>query len=229
MKISPKKTSRLLLPLTLGLCLGLGASAMAWALHRGVEGRLTREIRGRVLVSEDGALNIIARASGKGHTRANKEAAVAQIKRFGCPFPKAPHSLWVLDEQDKSLVLCGGENVTSKNEDLDLNKRRTDPEGMLEKADAAKFLSRIHKEGFGRHPPLHPQELEVTRTHRYQLQGRMFDPWRWVVGTTLNIEWIRQQGRIHKRRAALASWGGAGLALLCALGLVVAVRRRQRS
>ena len=219
--------SRLLLPLTLGLCLGLGLAALAWSLHLGIQGRLAREMRGRALVSEDGALNVIGQASGKGHTQKDKEWAVAQIKLRGCPFPDAPHALWVLNEQDKILLACSGKNVLPEHEKSEAGEPRTGPVGMLGREDAADLLSRIRKEGIARHPPIHPREMEAEHYPPHQLTGRMFEPWRWVVGTTLNIERVRAQGQQYQRWAVMAGGGGAGLAALCLLGLALLTRRRR--
>ena len=226
MNQQPFQKSRLLLPITLGLCLGVGVCATAWALHRGVHGWLDRQARGRTLVSEDGALNIIAQASSKGHTRADKGAAVARIKQRGCPFPRSPHSLWVLDDQGKTLVLCGGKDTIAPSKDPDAIITGADPRGMLNKAQAADLLARIRREGFGRLPPIHARELEAENSSPHLLSGRQFEPWRWIVGTTLNIERIRGRGQQYQRWALMAGSGGGIMALLCLLGLALLARRR---
>ena len=211
------RTRWLPLGLTIGVCLGLGTAGVAWTYKVGVTGRIDRLMRGRALVSEDGALDLIARASSQGHTAANRAAALARVKASACPRAAAPHVLWIYDDKGTLLLLCGGKKVAQLKPDL---------EGMLGPEGAAGMLAKIRKEGIARHPPLAPREADKSQFPPHQLTGRQFEPWRWVVGTTLSVEWIRERGAERERKAQTAGLVGAGVALLCLVGLLLGSRRR---
>jgi len=176
-------------------------------------------MRGRALVSEDGAMDIMARASARGHTAADKAAALSKIKKRSCPQPSAAHVLWLLDDQGKLLLLCGGKSVAAV---------KPDPINLLGEQETHKLVARIRQEGFARHPPLSAAALEGERDAAVQLTGRQFEPWRWVVGATLSLERIRELSTEQEGHAHIGALAGAVVALLCLVGLVLLSRRGSR-